>query len=315
MRAAVIRDGKVEVNDRPTPTPVGSEVLVAVAGAGVNRADLLQLNGMHPAPHGWPADIPGLEFAGTVSAVGDRVQSVAEGDRVFGILGGGGHATEIMTVEGLCVRVPESLDLVEAGGIPEVFITAHDAMVTQAGLRSGERVLIHGVGSGVGTAAVQIARALGASTVGTTRTADKLDRAVELDLEKAVLAGDDMAERIGEVDVVLDLVGGTYLQVDVEVCRPQGRIVLVGLLAGASVDLDLGAMLRKRLTLTGTVLRARPEWQKVQATDAFAHEVVPLLEKGVLKTVVDRVMPLDDVAEAYELLSSNKTFGKVVISM
>ena len=315
MRAAVIRDGKVEVNDRPTPTPVGSEVLVAVAGAGVNRADLLQLNGMHPAPHGWPADIPGLEFAGTVSAVGDRVQSVAEGDRVFGILGGGGHATEIMTVEGLCVRVPESLDLVEAGGIPEVFITAHDAMVTQAGLRSGERVLIHGVGSGVGTAAVQIARALGASTVGTTRTADKLDRAVELDLEKAVLAGDDMAERIGEVDVVLDLVGGTYLQVDVEVCRPQGRIVLVGLLAGASVDLDLGAMLRKRLTLTGTVLRARPEWQKVQATDAFAHEVVPLLEKGVLKTVVDRVMPLDDVADAYDLLAANKTFGKVIISM
>jgi NADPH:quinone reductase-like Zn-dependent oxidoreductase len=247
--------------------------------------------------------------------VGERVQSVAEGDRVFGILGGGGHATELITLEGLCVRVPESLDLVDAGGIPEVFMTAHDAMVTQAGLKSGERVLIHGVGSGVGTAAVQIARALGASTVGTSRTADKLDRAVDLGLDEAVLAGDDMAERIGEVDVVLDLVGGTYVRVDAAVCRPQGRIVLVGLLAGASVDLDLGTMLRKRLTLTGTVLRARPEWQKVQATDAFARQVVPLLEKGVLKTVIDRVMPLDDVAEAYELLSSNKTFGKVVISM
>ena len=315
MRAAVIREGKLEVDDRPTPSPVGSEVLVAVGGAGVNRADLLQLKGMHSVPHGWPADIPGLEFAGTVRAVGERVQSVAEGDRVFGILGGGGHATELITLEDLCVRVPESLDLVEAGGVPEVFMTAHDAMVTQAGLKSGERVLIHGVGSGVGTAAVQIARALGASTVGTTRTADKLDRAVGLGLEEAVLAGDDMAERIGEVDVVLDLVGGHYVHVDVAVCRPQGRIVLVGLLAGAAVDLDLGTMLRKRLTLTGTVLRARPEWQKVQATDAFARGVVPLFEKGVLRTVVDRVMPLDDVAAAYELLSSNKTFGKLIISM
>ncbi|HZA40568.1 MAG TPA: NAD(P)H-quinone oxidoreductase [Actinomycetota bacterium] len=315
MRVAVIRNEQLEVAERPTPSPTGSEVLVSVAGAGVNRADLLQLMGMHPAPPGWPADIPGLEFAGTVSAVGDRVQTLSEGDRVFGILGGGGQASELITVEGLCVRVPESVDLVEAGGIPEVFVTAHDAMVTQAGLRSGERVLIHAVGSGVGTAAVQIARALGASTVGTARTADKFDRAMELGLDEAILAGEDMAERIGKVDVVLDLVGGNYLQVDVKVCRPQGRIVLVGLLSGASVDLDLGAVLRKRLTLTGTVLRARPEWQKMQATVAFAREVVPLFEKGVLKTVVDRVMPLDEVAAAYELLSANKTFGKVIISM
>jgi NADPH:quinone reductase len=314
MRAAVIRDGHLELADRPTPVPTRSEVLVRVAGAGLNRADLLQVMGMHPAPPGWPDEIPGLEFAGTVTAVGDRVQSLSEGDRVFGILGGGGHATELITVEGLCVRVPESVDLLEAGGIPEVFMTAHDAMV-QAGLRSGERVLIHAVGSGVGTAAVQIARALGATTVGTARTADKLDRAVELGLDEAVLAGDDMAERIGEVDVVLDLVGGDYLQVDVKVCRPQGRIVLVGLLAGASVDLDLGSVLRKRLTLKGTVLRARPEWQKMQATAAFAREVIPLFKRGVLKTVVDRVMPLDEVAAAYELLSANRTFGKVIISM
>jgi NADPH2:quinone reductase len=194
-------------------------------------------------------------------------------------------------------------------------MTAHDAMVTQSGLKSGERVLIHGVGSGVGTAAVQIARALGASTVGTTRSADKLDRAVALGVDDAVLVGDDMAERIGEVDVVLDLVGGNYLRVDVAVCRPQGRIALVGLLAGASVDLDLGVMLRKRISLTGTVLRARPEWQKAQATAAFAREVVPLFEKGMLKTVVDRVMPLDEVAEAYGLLAANKTFGKVILSM
>ena len=315
MRAAVIRDGRLEVAERPTPSPTGSEVLVSVAGAGVNRADLLQLNGMHPAPPGWPADIPGLEFAGTVLGVGERVQLLAEGDRVFGILGGGGQASELITVEGLCVRVPESVDLVEAGGIPEVFVTAHDAMVTQAGLKSGERVLIHAVGSGVGTAAVQVACALGATTVGTARGEEKLDRAVELGLDEAVLAGDDMAERIGEVDVVLDLVGGNYLEVDMKVCRPQGRIVLVGLLAGATVDLDLGAVLRKRISLTGTVLRARPEWQKMQATAAFAREIVPLFERGVLKTVVDRVMPLDDVADAYELLSANKTIGKVIISM
>jgi NADPH:quinone reductase len=315
MRAAVIRDGQLEVAERPTPTPVGTEVLVRVAGAGVNRADLLQVAGMHPAPPGWPADIPGLDFAGTVTAAGEQVHSLSVGDRVFGILGGGGHATELITTEGLCVRVPESVDLVAAGGIPEVFMTAHDAMVTQSGLKSGERVLIHAVGSGVGTAAVQIARALGASTVGTARSADKLDRAIALGLDDAVLAGDEMAERIGEVDVVLDLVGGNYLRVDVAVCRPQGRIVLVGLLAGASVDLDLGIMLRKRISLTGTVLRARPGWQKAQATAAFAREVLPLFEKGMLKTVVDRVMPLDEVAEAYGLLAANKTFGKVILSM
>jgi NADPH:quinone reductase-like Zn-dependent oxidoreductase len=286
-----------------------------VAAAGVNRADLLQVKGMHAAPPGWPTDIPGIEFAGTVTAVGPRVQALSEGDRVFGILGGGGHATELITVEDLCVRVPDSVDLLEAGGIPEVFITAHDALVTRAGLGSGERVLIHAVGSGVGTAAVQIARALGASSVGTSRTAGKLDRAVELGLDEAVLAGDDMEERIGEVDVVLDLVGGDYLRVDTAVCRPQGRIVLVGLLAGGSVDLDLGAVMRKRLQLTGTVLRARPEWQKAQATAAFAREVVPLFEKGVFKTVIDRVMPLDDIPAAYGLLAENKTFGKVIISM
>jgi NADPH:quinone reductase-like Zn-dependent oxidoreductase len=315
MRAAVIRDGQLEVAERPTPTPVGTEVLVRVAGAGVNRADLLQVAGMHPAPPGWPADIPGLEFAGTVTAAGERVHSLSVGDRVFGILGGGGHATELITTEGLCMRVPDSVDLVAAGGIPEVFMTAHDAMVTQSRLKSGERVLIQGVGSGVGTAAVQIARALGASTVGTTRSPDKLDRAVALGVDDAVLAGDDMAERIGEVDVVLDLVGGNYLRVDLAVCRPQGRIALVGLLAGASVDLDLGVMLRKRISLTGTVLRARPEWQKAQATVAFAREVVPLFERGMLKTVVDRVMPLDEVSGAYGLLAANKTFGKVILSM
>jgi len=315
MKAAVIRDGRLEIEERPTPRPTASEVLVRVAGAGVNRADLLQVAGMHPAPFGWPADIPGLEFAGTVTAAGERVHSLSKGDRVFGILGGGGQATELITTEALCVRVPDSIDPVSAGGIPEVFVTAHDALVTQAGLRSGERVLIHAVGSGVGTAAVQISRALGATTVGTSRTAAKLDRAVELGLDDAVVAGDDMARRIGEVDVVLDLVGGNYLQVDVSVCRPQGRIILVGLLAGASVDLDLSAVLRKRISLTGTVLRARPEWQKAQATAAFAREVVPLFSSGALDVAIDRTMPLDEIAGAYELLARNETFGKVIISM
>ena len=258
--------------------------------------------------------MPGIELAGTVAAIGPGVRELREGDRVFGIVGGGAQATHALTTESLCVPVPAGLDLVEAGGIPEVFVTAHDAMFTQGHLRAGERVLIHGVGSGVGTACVQLARAAGAESVGTARSPDKLDRARELGLDDGVVATEDMAKEIGDVDLVIDLVGGTYLQVDIEVCKPKGRIVLVGLLAGASAQLDLGKILGKRLLLRGTVLRARPEWEKAQATAAFAAGVVPLLERGVLRPVIDRVFSLDDADKAYEELASNTTFGKLVLA-
>ena len=232
---------------------------------------------------------------------------------VFGILGGGGHATHALTRESLCAPLPRGLDPVEAGAVPEAFVTAHDAMATQARVRPGERVLIHGAGSGVGTAAVQVARALGASTIGTARTQSKLERLRELGLDEGVLAGPSMAERIGEVDVVVDLVGGTYVALDIEVCAPRGRIVVVGLLAGSRAEVDLRLLLRKRLTLRGTVLRARPEHEKAIVMERFEREVVPLFERDALRTVIDRMMPLAQAADAYALIESNATFGKVVL--
>jgi NADPH:quinone reductase len=287
---------------------------VRIAGAGVNRADLLQRAGRYPPPPGWPEDVPGLEQAGTVVAVGPWVRSLAEGDRVFGILGGGGHATHVLTREWLCAPVPEGLDLVEAGGVPEVFFTAHDALWVQARLRPGERVLIHGVGGGVGVAAVQLARALGASTVGTSRTESKLERAGALGLDEGLLAGDGMAERIGMVDVVLDLVGGNYLATDLAVCDTRGRIVIVGLLGGSTAKLDLGLLMRRRMTLIGTVLRRRPEHEKAAATVRFTREVVPLLAAGRLRPVTERVFPLAQANQAYDYLASNESFGKVILA-
>jgi NADPH:quinone reductase len=310
----VIADGELTIQERPTPRPAADQVLVEVAGAGINRADLLQLRGGYPAPPGWPDDVPGLEVAGTVAATGDGVRSLEEGARVFGIVGGGAHSTHVLTREALCAEVPDDMDLVEAGGVPEAFVTAWDAMVVQAGLTGGERVLVHGVGSGVGTAAVQIARALGAFSVGTARTPAKLGRARDLGLDEAVAAGPGMREAIGEVDVVVDLVGGDYLSLDLEVCRPRGRIVIVGLLAGSHSDLDMGALMQKRLTITGTVLRSRPEHEKALAVAAFAKGVAPLLASGRVHPVIDKVIALDDVATGYGLVRSNETFGKVVLT-
>jgi NADPH2:quinone reductase len=314
VRAVTITNGHLAVVDREVPRPVADQVLVEVAGAGVNRADLLQRAGRYPAPEGWPADIPGLEFAGTVTAAGPDVGTLEIGSRVCGILGGGGHATHVLTRAWLCAPVPGSVDLREAGGLPEVFMTAHDALFTKAGLRPGERVLIHGVGSGVGTAATQLASAAGARTVGTSRTASKLERARSLGLDVGVVAGEDMAERIGEVDVVIDLVGGGYLATDVAVCRALGRIVIVGLLAGRSAALDLAALMQRRLSIIGTVMRGRPDHEKATATERFAHEVVPLFEAGLIRPVTERTLSLEDAEEAYDVVESNGTFGKVVLT-
>lgn len=315
MRALVIADGELRVEERVTPAPEADQVLIEVTAAGLNRADLLQSLGGYPAPPGWPEDVPGLEFAGIVAATGSGAWAFSEGERVFGIVGGGGHATHLVARQDLCVRVPERLDLVTAGGAPEIFITAHDALVTQAGLRPGERVLIHGVGSGVGTAVVQVARALGATTVGTSRTPDKLDRAHKLGLDSGVVASDSMIDDIGEVDVVIDLIGGDYLVTDVEVCRPKGRVVIVGLVAGPTSSLNLGAVLRKRLTVRGTTLRARPDHEKVQAIKAFEREIVPLLGSGALEVVRDKTFSLDAGSAAYEYMASNEGYGKTIIEM
>jgi putative PIG3 family NAD(P)H quinone oxidoreductase len=324
MRALVVADHELVVVERPDPVPAPGEVVVRVLAAGLNRADLAQRAGFYPAPPGVPPDIPGLEFAGDVAGLGDDVDSLSVGDRVFGLVGGGAQAEFVTVPAAHCVRVPESLDAVGAGGVPEVFITAHDAMVTQAELSAGETVLVHAAGSGVGTAAVQLGHAMGCTVVGTSRTADKLRRCHALGLDHAVLAPRELdpvalAEAItadaGPVDVVVDLVGGAYVVTDVRAAARLGRIVLVASQAGARADLEIGAVMSKRLRIHGTVLRARSVEEKTAATDAFARDVLPLLADGTVQPVVARTFPLDAAADAYETLATDAVFGKLVLDL
>lgn len=328
MRAAVITKAGgpevLRVEDVPRPLPRDGEVLVRVRASALNRADLLQRMGRYPAPPGAPSNIPGLEIAGDVIETGAGVTRWAPGDRVFGIVGGGGHAEFAVTREGELARVPQNLSWVEAGAVPEAFITAHDALVTLARMQEGEHVLIHAVGSGVGLAAAQLVSVLGGICLGTARTADKLERARAHGLRHGILVEGDPAAFVGEVkrltsdrgaDVVVDLVGGGYLPASVEASAALARIVLVGLLAGREARLDLGAVLNRRLTIRGTVLRSRPAREKAQATEAFVRDVLPLLERGTVRAVVDRTFPLERIADAHALLESNETFGKVVITV
>ena len=328
MRAAIItRPGGPDVlavQDVPRPLPRDTEVLVRVRASALNRADLLQRLGRYPAPPGAPAHIPGLEIAGDVVETGAHASRWRPGDRVFGVVGGGGHAEFAVTREDELARVPDALSWEQAAAVPEAFITAHDALVTLGRAQRGAQVLVHAVGSGVGLAVAQLARALGAACIGTARTAAKLERARGLGMDQGVLAGSDPMALVEPVrahtggrgvDVVVDLVGGDYLAADVAVAAPLGRIVLVGLLAGRTATLDLGTILNRRLTLRGTVLRSRPAGEKAEATEAFARDVLPLLASGAVHPVVDQVFPLERIAEAHALLESNETFGKLVIVM
>jgi putative PIG3 family NAD(P)H quinone oxidoreductase len=324
MRALVIIDQRVRVEERPDPRPGPGEVLVRVHGAGLNRADLVQRAGFYQAPPGSPADIPGLEFAGEVVAHGDGVTEPALGARVFGIAGGGGQAELIAVPASQCAPVPDALDLVAAGSVPEVFVTAHDALITQCQLRPGEVLLVHAVGSGVGTAAVQLGRAIGCTVVGTARTAEKLERARALGLDHGILAAReldpaalaaDITAAAGSVDVVLELVGGDYVVTDLAVTGPRGRIALVGMMAGTRTQVDLGALLMKRIRVYGTTLRGRSVDEKAAATAAFTRDVVPLLADGTVVPVVARTMRLDDAPDAYDLLASDAVFGGIVLDM
>jgi NADPH2:quinone reductase len=323
MKAIVISEfGGPEVlqlRDVETPQPSRCEVRVRVKATAVNRADLLQRMGLYAAPPDSPADIPGLEFAGEVEAVGDGAE-LQIGERVFGLCGGGSYAEEIVVHSRAVAKIPPSLSFVEAAAIPEAFITAWDAMVTQAGLGAGETVLIQAAGSGVGTAAVQLARALGARSVGTARTAAKLDRAKQLGLDHIVVAeGGKFAAKVmdatGPVDVVLELVGGGYVAEDLACLAKKGRIVVVGLMAGIRSELDLAILLHKRASVIGTVLRARPLEEKIAATQEFSRHVVPLFARGTLKPVIDKVLPLAKAAEAHAYMGSNEGFGKVVLEV
>jgi NADPH:quinone reductase-like Zn-dependent oxidoreductase len=263
-----------------------------------------------------------MEFAGEVAACGAGVTSWHEGDRVFGIVGGGGNAEYLVTDACTVARIPDGLSWTDAGAIPEAFITANDALVTQAALRAGERVLIHAVGSGVGLAATQLTRALGATAYGTARTAEKIERAREYGLSWGLVVGDDVeiippalqeATEGRGIDVTMDLVGGAYLGASIRAAAPRGRIMLVGTVAGRVSTIPTGMVLGKRLTLRGTVLRARSIDEKREVTAAFARDVVPLFASGALRPTIDRIYPLAEIRAAHERLASNATFGKVVI--
>ncbi len=323
MRAiAITKPGGPDVLalvEKPRPEPARGEVRVRVRATAVNRADLLQRMGGYPAPADSPPDVPGLEIAGEVEALGPGTERFAVGDRVFGLVGGGGYAEYIVSHERALARMPDGTSFEQAGAVVEAFVTAHDAMITQAGLKSGEPVVVHAVGSGVGTAAAQLGRALGAFVIGTARTQDKLDRARELGMDAGVLAKDNRfadgvrAHAPDGAAVILELVGGKYLDEDLRCVQTLGRISLVGLMAGAKTELDLGLVLRKRVRILGTVLRARPLEEKIAAMRAFEAQVVPLLARGAVKPIIDCVMPLADAAKAHERMASNAGFGKIVL--
>ncbi len=323
MRAVVIEGqgdvGTVSVKEVPKPIPGPGEILARVCTSGVNRADLLQLRGMHPAPEGWPKDILGLEFSGVVEALGSDTNRWQVGDGVMGLLGGGGYAEYVTTPGSTVLPVPDGMSEHDAGAIPEVFMTAFDAAVLQMGLEAGEVLLIHAVGSGVGSAAVQIGKALGAVTIGTSRTLEKLEMASELGLDHAVFGDTDWPERVLEltdgrgVDVILDLVGGPYLEGNQKVVARRGRHVVVGVPGGTAAQIDLRVMMLRRVTLKGTVLRARPVEEKAVLTKAFEERLLPFFSSGDMKPVIDRVFPPEEAAVAHEVMGSNENFGKLLI--
>ena len=313
----------LEIRDvADAPQPRADRVRVRVRAAGLNRADILQRLGRYPAPPGYPQDIPGLEFAGEVVEVGDEVRAWKVGDRVFGITGGGAQAEFVTVPESTLAEIPPNLDWAEAASIPEVFMTAHDALFTQCGLQMGERVLIHAAGSGVGTAASQLVNAAGAIAYGTSRTAAKLKRAKEFGLAESVVVANDSSEfadavkrwtNNGGVDVILDLVGAAYLQANLEALASKGRLIFVGTTSGAKAEIDYSVVMRKRLRIMGTSLRTRSIEEKATATRLFAKHVGPLLASRKVRPVIDSVFPIDEVRAAHQRIESNGSFGKVVL--
>lgn len=326
MRAVVIRapggPEVLEVRDVAEPIPSSGEVRVRVRATAVNRADLLQRMGLYPAPPGDPPDVPGLELAGEIDAVGPGVTSWRVGERVYGLVGGGAYAEKVVVHARAIAPMPSRLSYEEAAAIPEATLTAYDAIVEQAGLAAGDNLLVNAVGSGVGTAAVQIGRALGAFVVGTARTQAKLDRAAALGLDRGIVPAEGrfadavLAATGGRgVDVVLELVGGNYLDEDIVTCAERGRVVVVGLVGGAAANVALATLLKKRLRILGTVLRSRPLEEKIAAAQLLSRRIGPLVERGAVRPVVEAVMPLDRAGDAHRLVASNATFGKVVLSV
>ena len=307
----------------PALRPEASELVVRVHASALNRADLMQMRGLYPAPPGAPPDIPGLEYAGEVLEVGAAVRRFKVGDRVMGLVGGGAFAEQVRVHEREALSVPGNLSFEEAAAIPEAFLTAFDALVVQAKLLPGESVLIHAVASGVGSAAAQLCRAMGARALGTVRSAGKLDRTRAWGLAATHVVTADAPgfsswakESTGGrgVDVVLDLVGGTYSQQTLESLAQRGRWMLVGLVAGREATVDLAMLLSRRVQLTGTVMRSRPLEEKLQLVQTAERSLVPLFQSGALTPVIEATCPMRDVNDAVQRMERNDTVGKLVLT-
>jgi len=325
MRAVVLRSHGgpevLEIQDIEAPVPGNDDISVDVVATALNRADLLQRMGLYPNPFPDDIEIPGLEFSGTVRSVGAHVRRWKVGDPVMGIVSGGGYAQQLVLPERQAMRIPTGISVADAAAIPEVFITAWDALVVQGVLTSGRWALVHAGGSGVGTAAIQICKAIGARIV-VTCSAGKVAACRTLGADVVVDYGsqDFVAEVASAtagvgVDVVLDVIGGDYLERNIAALATKGRIIQVGVMAGKPVLFNVGALLGKRAAIIGTVLRARPVEEKIAISQRFASEVLPLFDAGALRTVIDRRYQLDDIAAAHEYMASNGNTGKIVIDI
>lgn len=333
MKAVFIKEfgnaENLEIREVENPSqPAGREISVNVKSSALNRADLLQRKGLYPAPNGFPEKILGLEFSGEVAEIGDKVTNFKTGDRVFGITAGGAQAEFLLTEENLLAKIPDNLSFAEAAAVPEAFITAQDAIFTQGSLKENETLLIHAVGSGVGLAALQLAKARNIKVIGTSRTREKLEKCKKFGLDCGILTGANSSENkkleyFAEsvrrqtdgrgVDVILDLVGAKYFAANLESLALKGRLILVGTPGGAQAELNLGLAMSKRLKIIGTVLRSRPAAEKAEATKAFAEDVLPLLKTGKVKPNIDRIFKMTEIQKAHEYLESNESFGKVVL--
>jgi putative PIG3 family NAD(P)H quinone oxidoreductase len=311
----------LQFEDIPSPQYGRDEILVDVRATSLNRADLLQRMGFYPDPFPSEVEVPGMEFSGRVVAVGDRVKLWNVGDEVMGIVSGGAYAEQLAVHERQAMRIPRNVSLADAAAIPEVFITAWDALVLQGGLTSGRWALVHAGASGVGTAAVQICKAIGARVIATCSTA-KVDAVTALGADVVVdYTSQDFVETVKQatdgkgVDVILDVIGGEYLDRNVACIALRGRIVQVGVMGGGNTSFNLGALMPKRASLTGTVLRARPLEEKIALSQRFSSEITPLFESGLLRPVIDRRYPFTAIAEAHAFMGANGNIGKIVIDI
>jgi NADPH:quinone reductase len=310
----------ITIGDVPKPEVRPEHIRVRVRAAGLNRADLIQRRGQYAAPHGWPADIPGLEYAGEVEAVRGASRWKV-GDRVMGLVGGGAQAEMVTVHQDEALGIPEGMSYAEAAAVPDVFLTAYDALVTRGRLAPGERVLIHAVGSGVGTAAAQIAKHLGATVLGTSRSPDKLARALVYGLDIGIdTSRTGFREALGDdpVHLILDVLGGPAFADNLAVLAPRGRLVMLGHLAGGRATADLGPILRKRLEVIGTMMRTRGQEERIPLVREFAERVMPLFDQRIdhaapLRPVLERTYPMAELAEAHRVMESNETFGKIVV--